>query len=220
MEIQLNDIEVRVLGSLVEKELTTPEYYPLSLNSLTNACNQKSNRDPVLALTEDEVVRALESLRFKHLSVISADGGRVPKYRHLLAEKMGLLPAEQALLSELLLRGPQTLGELRTRCERMYHFGDLAAVEEVLLELMEREAPLIKLLDRQPGKKEGRYAQLFSDLPEAGDTFHEAPRPEAARQRVMAENERIAKLETEVTALREEITDLRQLMEEFKKQFE
>lgn len=220
MEIQLNDIEVRVLGSLVEKELTTPEYYPLSLNSLTNACNQKSNRDPVLALTEDEVVRALESLRFKHLSVISADGGRVPKYRHLLAEKMGLLPAEQALLSELLLRGPQTLGELRTRCERMYHFGDLAAVEEVLLELMEREAPLIKLLDRQPGRKEGRYAQLFSDLPEAGDTFHEAPRPEAARQRVMAENERIAKLETEVTALREEVADLRQLMEEFKKQFE
>lgn len=220
MEIRLNDIEVRVLGSLVEKELTTPEYYPLSLNSLTNACNQKSNRDPVLALTEDEVVRALESLRFKQLSVISADGGRVPKYRHLLAEKIGLIPVEQAVLCELLLRGPQTVGELRTRCERMHPFGDLAAVEEVLRELMGRETPLITLLARQPGRKEGRYAQLFSDLPEAGDTSNEATPPEAARQRVMAENERIAKLEAELTALRGEVADLRQLMEEFKKQFE
>ena len=220
MEIRLNDIEVRVLGSLVEKELTTPEYYPLSLNSLTNACNQKSNRDPVMALTEEEVVRALDSLRFKQLSVISADGGRVPKYRHLLAEKLGLMPAEQAVLCELLLRGPQTVGELRTRCERMHPFGDLSAVEEVLQELMEREAPMIALMARQPGRKEGRYAQLFSELPESGAECTEAPAPEAARQRVMAENERIAKLEAEVAMLRGEVADLRQLVEEFKKQFE
>lgn len=215
----LNTIEVRVLGCLVEKELTTPEYYPLSLNSLTNACNQKSNRDPVMSLTEEEIVRALDSLRFKQLSVISADGGRVPKYRHLLAEKLGLLPAEQAVISELLLRGPQTVGELRTRCERMHPFGDLAAVEEVLQELIERESPLVALMARQPGRKEGRYAQLFSELPECGAECAETA-PEAARQRVMAENERIVKLEEEVAILRTEVTDLRQLVEEFKKQFE
>lgn len=219
MDIRLNTIEVRVLGSLVEKELTTPEYYPLSLNALTNACNQKSNRDPVLALTDEEVVRALDSLRFKQLSVISADGGRVPKYRHLLAEKLGLLPAEQAVLCELLLRGPQTVGELRTRCERMHPFGDLAAVEEVLRELMEREAPFVARMERQPGRKEARYAQLFSDLPECSVECAEMA-PEAARQRVMAENERIVGLEQEVAALRTEVADLRQLVEEFKKQFE
>jgi uncharacterized protein YceH (UPF0502 family) len=219
VEITLNDIEVRVLGSLIEKELTTPEYYPLSLNSLTNACNQKSNRDPAMALAEEEVVRALDSLRFKQLVVLSADGGRVPKYRHLLAEKLGLMPAEQAIICELLVRGPQTAGELRTRGERMHPFGDLAAVEEVLRELMVREAPLIALLPRQPGRKEGRYAQLFSGLPEVNEESSEA-RPEAARQRVAVENERIAKLEADVAALHAEVTDLRRLMEEFKKQFE
>ncbi len=166
MEMTLNDIEVRVLGSLIEKELTTPEYYPLSLNSLTNACNQKSNRDPVMALAEEDVVRALDSLRFKQLVVLSADGGRVPKYRHLLSEKLGLVSAEQAIICELLVRGPQTVGELRTRGERMYPFGDLAAVEEVLQELIQRETPLITLMPRQPGRKEGRYAQLFSGMPE------------------------------------------------------
>ena len=219
MDIILNDIEVRVLGSLIEKELTTPEYYPLSLNSLTNACNQKSNRDPAMSLTEEEVVRALDSLRFKQLAVLSADGGRVPKYRHLLAEKSRLMPAELAIICELLVRGPQTVGELRTRGERMYPFGDLAAVEEVLQELLVRETPLITLLPRQPGRKEGRYAQLYSGIPENSEESSEA-RPEPARQRVMAENERIAKLEAEVSLLHEEIANLRQLMEEFKKQFE
>jgi hypothetical protein len=215
----LNDIEVRVLGSLIEKELTTPEYYPLSLNSLTNACNQKSNRDPVMALAEEEVVKALDSLRFKQLVVLSADGGRVPKYRHLLAEKMGLIPAEQAIICELLVRGPQTVGELRTRGERMHPFGDLAAVDEVLQELMQREKPLIALLPRQPGRKEGRYAQLFSGMPDLTVGEHGAA-PEAARMRVAAENNRIAKLEAEVTALRDDVAELRRMMEEFKKQFE
>ncbi len=219
MEITLNDIEVRVLGSLIEKELTTPEYYPLSLNSLTNACNQKSNRDPVMALAEEEVVRALDSLRFKQLVVLSADGGRVPKYRHLMAEKLGLMPAEQSVMCELLVRGPQTVGELRTRGERMHPFGDLAAVEEVLQELIQRENPLIALLPRQPGRKEGRYAQLFSALPECGDERAEA-RPEPARQRVVAENERIAKLEEEVASLRSEVKSLQRQMAEFKAQFE
>ncbi|MDD2899394.1 MAG: YceH family protein [Desulfuromonadaceae bacterium] len=219
MDIALNHIEVRVLGSLIEKELTTPEYYPLSLNSLTNACNQKSNRDPVMALTEEDVVRALDSLRFKQLVVLSADGGRVSKYRHLLAEKLGLMPAELAILCELLVRGPQTVGELRTRGERMHPFGELAAVEEVLRELMVREEPLIALLPRQPGRKEGRYAQLFSGIPENEQECSEA-RPEAARQRVMAENERIVKLEEEVAALRSEVAGLQQMIAEFKSQFE
>jgi hypothetical protein len=217
--MRLNDIEVRVLGSLIEKELTTPEYYPLSLNSLTNACNQKSNRDPVMALAEEEVVKALDSLRFKQLVVLSADGGRVPKYRHLLAEKMGLIPAEQAIICELLVRGPQTVGELRTRGERMHLFGDLAAVDEVLQELMQREKPLVALLPRQPGRKEGRYAQLFSGMPDLTVEEHGAA-PEAARMRVAAENDRIAKLEAEVTALRDDVADLRRMMDEFKKQFE
>ena len=219
LETTLNEIEVRVLGSLIEKELTTPENYPLSLNSLTNACNQKSNRDPVMALTEENVVRALDSLRFKQLVVLSADGGRVSKYRHLLAEKLGLMPAELAILCELLVRGPQTHGELRTRGERMYPFGDLAAVEEVLQELIVRETPLITLLARQPGRKEGRYAQLFSGIPENVDDNLEV-RPEPARQRVMAENERIAKLEEEVATLRSEVNQLQQMMAEFKAQFE
>ncbi len=219
MDSTLNGTEIRVLGSLIEKELTTPEYYPLTLNSLTNACNQKSNRDPVMSLTEEEVVRALDSLRFKQFAIISADGGRVPKYRHLLAEKLGLMPAEQAVICELLVRGPQTVRELRTRGERMHPFGDLDAVEEVLRELMVRETPLITLLPRQPGRKEGRYAQLFSGIPENTEESSEA-RPEPARQRVAAENERISKLEAEVASLREEILDLRCVMEEFKKQFE
>ncbi|HIJ94961.1 MAG TPA: YceH family protein [Desulfuromonadales bacterium] len=219
MNVTLNEIEVRVLGSLIEKELTTPEYYPLSLNSLTNACNQKSNREPVMVLTDEDVVRALDSLRFKQLSVISADGGRVPKYRHLLAEKLGLMPAEQAIICELLVRGPQTIGELRTRGERMHTFSNLAAVEEVLQELMQRETPLITLLPRQPGRKEGRYAQLFSGLPDT--TLEESgAAPEAARIRVAAESDRITKLESELAAVRNELAELRQLMEEFKKQFD
>jgi uncharacterized protein YceH (UPF0502 family) len=219
MDIILNDSEVRVLGSLIEKELTTPEYYPLSLNALTNACNQKSNREPVMALTEEDIVRALDSLRFKQLVVLSADGGRVPKYRHLLAEKLGLMPAEQAIICELLVRGPQTVGELRTRGERMHPFGDLAAVEEVLQELIQRENPLITLMPRQPGRKEGRYAQLFSGVPECGEENAEA-RPEPARQRVAAENERIAKLEEEVAALRSVVEELQRQVAEFTAQFE
>ena len=219
MDKPLNDVEVRVLGCLIEKELTTPEYYPLTLNSLTNACNQKSNRDPLMALTEENIVRALDSLRFKQLVVLSADSGRVPKYRHILAEKMGLMPAEQAILCELLVRGPQTVGELRTRGERMHPFGDVTAVDEVLQELMVLETPLITLLPRQPGRKEGRYAQLFSGIPEMSEESPEN-RPESARQRVLAENERITKLEEEVTALRGEVTILQQMMAEFKAQFD
>ena len=219
MTAVLNDIELRILGSLIEKELTTPEYYPLSLNGLTNACNQKSNRDPVLALDEADVVRGLDSLRFKQLVVVSSDGGRVPKYRHILAENLRLVPHELALLCELLVRGPQTVGELRNRAERMHTFPDLAAVEEAIGELMAREDPLVTRLVRQPGRKESRYAHLFAGEPEVASEEH-PPRPESARLRVMAGDERLANLEEEVAALRAEVAGLRQAVDEFKAQFE
>jgi uncharacterized protein YceH (UPF0502 family) len=219
MDNLLDGVEIRVLGCLIEKEMTTPEYYPLTLNALTNACNQKSNRDPIMALAEEDVVRALDGLRFKQLAVVAADGGRVPKYRHLLAEKLGLVPAELALVCEMMVRGPQTVGELRTRGERMHPFADLAAVEEVLGELMERETPLVTRLPRQPGRKESRYAQLWSGEPESAADEGGRP-PEAARQRVMAENERVARLEEEVAGLRGEVAGLRRMVEDFKKQFE
>ena len=219
METILNDIEVRVLGCLIEKELATPEYYPLTLNALTNACNQKSNRDPVMSLEETDVVRALDALRFKQLALISAEGGRAAKYRHILAEKLRLSPAELAVVAELLLRGPQTVGELRTRAERMHPFPDLAGIEEVLEELMARTPPLVKRLPRQPGRKEQRHTHLLGGEPELV-TDERAPAPEAARLKVMAENERIAKLEGEVVVLRMEVAGLRRLVEEFKSQFE
>jgi hypothetical protein len=219
MEVNLNEVEVRVLGCLIEKEMTTPEYYPLSLNALTNACNQKSNRDPVMSLADEDVVRALNRLRFMQLTVVSGESSRVAKYRHLLAENRGLVPAELAVMCELLVRGPQTVGELRTRCERMYPFPDLAAVEDVLKELTEREHPLVVRLPRQPGRKEARNAHFFSGMPDMTAEEHEVS-PEPVRARVMAENERMAKLEEEVAVIRSEMAVLRQTVEEFKLQFE
>ena len=215
---QLNEVEVRILGCLVEKELATPEYYPLTLNALTAACNQKSNRDPVLALEEAEVVRALDGLRIKGLARQSAEGVRAMKYCHCLSEKLLLEPPELAVLAELLLRGPQTVGELRGRAERMAALADLAAVEQVLQALMEREAPLVTRLPRQPGRKENRFAHLLAGEPEAAGEV--APPPEAARRQVMAENERIAQLEGEVAALRDEVAELRRMVEEFRAQFD
>jgi uncharacterized protein YceH (UPF0502 family) len=219
MDVVLNEVETRVLGCLIEKEMTTPEYYPLSLNALTNACNQKSNRDPVMALAEEDVVRALNRMRFNQLTVVSGESSRVAKYRHLLAENMGLVPAELAVICELLVRGPQTVAELRSRCERMYPFPDLTAVEDVLGELMERENPLVVRLPRQSGRKEARNAHLFSGMPDMTAAEHEVP-PERARVRVMAESERMTKLEEEVALLRSEVAELREMVEEFKKQFE
>ena len=219
MESFLNASEVRVLGALIEKEMTTPDYYPLSLNALTNACNQKSNRDPVLELAETDVVRALDGLRFKGLALQSGDGGRVPKYAHSVPGKLHLDPAELAILCELLLRGPQTVGELRTRCERMHPFADLAAVETVLQELAERQPPLTAKLPRQPGRKEHRFAQLLAGAPEL-PTTEPAATAEAATLQVRAENERLAALETEVARLRDEMRDLRRELAGFRAQFE
>jgi uncharacterized protein YceH (UPF0502 family) len=216
MEINLTAIEARVLGSLMEKELATPEYYPLTLNGLTAACNQKSNRDPVMALEETEVVRALDALKMKHVAILSADGGRVPKYRHILAERKGLEPPELAILAELMLRGPQTLAELRARGERMCPMGETEEMEGLLQELTERG--MVTKLPRQPGRKEGRYAHLLCGEPVLPEETT-AP-PEGARLRVMAEDGRLERLEEDVAALRQEVAELRTRLETFAAQFE
>jgi uncharacterized protein YceH (UPF0502 family) len=216
--IKLDEIEVRVLGALLEKEITTPDYYPLSLNALINACNQKSNRDPVMALDESVATQALDSLNEKGLAgqATSADS-RVPKYAHRLQEVFNFDRREMAVLCVLLLRGPQTPGELRGRTERMYKFDDLGVVESALHRLMEREPPLVKKLARQPGTKESRYAHLL-----AGDV--EGWSAPAETQPVGApgsqDEQRITRLETEVQSLRTEVADLRQQLEDFRKQFE
>ena len=219
MTIQLNQDEVRVLGCFIEKEMTTPEYYPLTLNALTTACNQKSNRDPVVAFDETTVVRALDRLRHLGLAMQAGDGGRVPRYKHALSVKLYLEPEELAVLAELMLRGPQTLGELRARADRMYALKSLEEVEVILKHLAERKEPLVMQMPRQPGRKECRYAQLFSGVPEISDE-PAAPAPETATLRVRAENERLAALEAEVAALRAELESLKGLMDEFKAQFD
>lgn len=220
MELHLTAQEARVLGCLIEKEMTTPEYYPLSLNGLTNACNQKSNRDPVMTLDETEVVRALDALRFQGLAMQAAsDGGRVPKYRHNLAQKLYLEGEEQAILCELLVRGPQTVGELRSRCERMHPFSNLEEVEEALHLLATRKVPLLVKLPRQPGRKEQRFAHLLSGEPDLTEHPHELP-PEGARRHVEAQEARILGLEEEVAALRSEMASLAATFAAFREQFE
>jgi uncharacterized protein YceH (UPF0502 family) len=214
---KLHEIEVRVLGSLAEKEITTPDYYPLSLNALINACNQKSNRDPVMALDERVVTQALDSLNEKSLAgqVTSADS-RVPKYAHRLQEVFNFDRREMAVLCVLLLRGPQTPGELRGRAERMYQFDDLEVVESALRHLMEREPPLVKKLARQPGTKESRYAHLLAGDVEGWIAPAEAHPVAATGDQ---DEQRITRLETDVQSLRTEIADLRQQLEDFRKQF-
>ena len=215
MDILLTEVETRVLGSLVEKELTTPEYYPLSLNALVNACNQKSNRDPVMNLDEAAVREALRALDKKGLAG-AADNmvSRVTKYEHRLQEAYNFTRHEIAILSELLLRGPQTPGELRSRADRMHKFDDLGIVQSTLQRLMKREPPLVKVLPRQPGTKEARYAHLLS-----GDV-EVPPQESAAGVAVTSSGERIARLEGQVENLQSEIADLKQQFAAFRKQFE
>ena len=214
MNILLNDIEVRVLGSLMEKSMTTPEYYPLSLNALTNACNQKSNREPVVSFDETTVVRALDSLREKQLVVLSA-ASRVPKYAEIFTETRKLVNREAALIMVLLLRGPQTVGELRGRTERIYRFADLDEVESTLDELSE-SGYVIKLA-RMAGRKESRYAHLLAGEVEIAA---ESPTPEKATIIVRAENDRLTALEEELQKLRGDLTALQAEFAEFKKEFE
>jgi uncharacterized protein YceH (UPF0502 family) len=218
MESRLTDAEVRVLGSLIEKDITTPEYYPLSLNALVNACNQKSNRDPVMQLDEDAVRDALDGLQEQRMAgpARGADS-RVTKYEQRLQEVFNFTRPEIAVLCVLLLRGPQTPGELRGRAERMHRFEALDDVQSALQKLMQREPPLAKLLPRQPGMKESRYAHLF-----AGDVVEaEAPvQGGTAVERNPADKQRIAGLEEEVADLRREVGELKDQLERFKKQFE
>jgi uncharacterized protein YceH (UPF0502 family) len=214
----ISDAEARVLGSLVEKELTTPEYYPLSLNALVNACNQKSNRDPAMSLDEDAAREALRSLDKKGLAG-PADNmiSRVSKYEHRLQEAYNFTRHEIAILAELLLRGPQTPGELRSRADRMHKFDDLGIVQSTLQRLMKREPPLVKVLPRQPGTKEARYAHLLS-----GDVA--APPPEAsagvAVPSGVSSGERIARLEERVASLQSDVVELKQQLASFRKQFD
>ncbi len=218
MEFLLTEVEVRVLGSLAEKDATTPDYYPLSLNALVNACNQKSNRDPFMTLDENAVRDALSSLQEKRLAgpVNSADS-RVTKYEHRMQEVFNFSRGENAVLCVLLLRGPQTPGELRGRTERMHRFNDLDEVQFALQRLMQREPPLAKILPRQPGTKESRYAHLLAGDVEGAATFIPPP---AASTETAASLERIEELEENVILLRREIENLKQQFASFRKQFE
>jgi uncharacterized protein YceH (UPF0502 family) len=217
----LNPVEARVLGSLVEKDLTTPDYYPLSLNALTNACNQSSNRDPVVAFSEEAVVRGLDSLREKRLAfVFQGADSRVSRYGHRVVETLGLERPAVAVLCVLLLRGPQTLGEVRARAARMHEFPGLEDAEACLTALASRAGePLVAKLPRMAGMKEQRYAHLLSG-PVALEPAAAAVAPEAAVVAVRFENERLERLEAEslalraeVAALRRELSDLRKLLE-------
>jgi hypothetical protein len=212
----LSDIEVRVLGSLIEKDITTPDYYPLSLNALVNACNQKNNRDPVMALDEDAVRAALESLHAQRLAgpASSADS-RVTKYEHRLQEVFNFDRRETAILCVLLLRGAQTPGELRGRAERMYRFEALEDVHAALDRLSQREPPLVAVLPRQPGMKESRYMHLLS-----GNAPPLELVPARAAHSTSAESDGIARLEAEVAELRREVSDMREQLAAFRKQFE
>lgn len=216
MEYKLTETEVRVLGSLIEKDITTPEYYPLSLNALMNACNQKSNRDPVMQLNEDAVRDALEGLQQQRMAgpARGADS-RVTKYEQRLQEVFNFTRAEIAVLCVLLLRGPQTPGELRGRAERMHRFETLEDVQSVLQKLMQREPPLAKMLPRQPGTKESRYAHLL-----AGDLAEAEAQDIAAAERNPADTDRIARLEEEVAELRREVGEAKDQLERFQRQFE
>ena len=200
MNHTLSDIEVRVLGALIEKEITTPDYYPLSLNALVAACNQSSNRNPVVHFDETTVVRALDTLREKKFVVfVDRSESRVTKYRHLSYELLNLGRPAIGVMCVLMLRGPQTAGEIRTRTNRLYDFKSLEEVETVLNSLMSGEAPLVTQLARQTGQKEVRYAHLLS-----GEVQLTEPEPEL---------DRIGKLEKEVE-------DLKKQFQEFRKQFE
>ena len=218
MNLLLNDVETRVLGSLVEKDVTTPDYYPLSLNALVNACNQKNNRDPVMNLDEEAVREALATLQEKRLAgpTSSADS-RVTKYEHRLQEAFNFTRGETAVLCVLLLRGPQTPGELRGRTERMHRFEDLTEVQSTVQRLMQRDPPLARVLPRQPGTKEARYKHLLAgDAADATDAAPQSPTHASVRGNP-ADADRITSLEDEVANLKQELVDLKQQFASFRK---
>lgn len=212
----LNETEVRVLGSLIEKQLTTPEYYPMTLNALVAACNQKSNRDPVVSYDESTVVAALDTLRDKNLVyTFHGSTSRVVKYKHMFPNVYELDPAEVAVMAVLMLRGPQTVGEIRGRTDRLHEFTSLPEVQETLDKLAHRDEPLVVRLERQIGQKDARYAHLLSG------EIDVASLP-AARERTVTggQSERMEKLESEIEALKNEFAAFRQELAEFRKQFD
>lgn len=223
MNFVLTEVEARVLGCLVEKEITTPEYYPLSLNALVNACNQKSNRDPHMNLSEADVQQALRGLSGHGLARSASTESRVAKYEHRLAESFNFTRLETAILCELLLRGSQTPGELRSRAERMHPFEDLSLVHSTLKHLTDREPPLVVLLARQPGTKEARYAHLLSG-PVATHEPLSVPAGASGASNfpgiAEAGGSDVVQLEQKIAHLEKEVADLRRQFAEFRKQFE
>jgi uncharacterized protein len=222
MSLTLTDIECRVLGCLIEKDITTPDYYPLSLNALVNACNQKNNRDPVMALDEASVRHALATLQEKRMAgPASGADSRVAKFEHRLQEVFNFDRREIAILCVLLLRGAQTPGELRGRTDRMYHFEGLDDVVSTLDRLAQREPPLVCILPRQPGTKESRYMHLFSGEPPEGslkDSF--LPATEASAIPAAAGDDRLSRLENEIAQLRQDLSEIQQQLAAFRRQFE
>lgn len=218
----LTETELRVLGSLVEKQITTPEYYPLTLNALMLACNQKNNRHPVTALSETTVAEAVESLRTKNLTyVFYGSSSRVPKYKHVMPEIFHLSHAELSITCVLMLRGPQTVGELHTRCARLFDFRGLEDVEETLRLLIAKEPdPLVVRLPRQPGQKETRYAHLLAGDIDVDALAAELQVPREAGGGRQAATDRIAHLEKEVERISAVMKGLQDQFEEFKKQFD
>lgn len=212
-----------MLGALIEKEVTTPEYYPLSLNALMNACNQKNNREPVMALDEDEVRQALHGLEDERLAGPVRGDGRVAKYEHHLQEVFNFTRAETALICVLLLRGPQTPGELRGRTERLYRFDELSDVVNALQKLAAREPALVKLLPRQPGTKEARYAHLLAgdvesfEPPSSGNEGNAREAKTAVDEEL---RERVERLEAAMASLTQELSETRQVVERLAKLLE
>lgn len=220
----LTEIETRVLGSLIEKDITTPDYYPLSLNALVNACNQKNNRDPVMTLDESAVRDALATLQEKRLAgPASGADSRVTKFEHRLQEAFNFDRREIAIVCVLLLRGPQTPGELRSRTDRMYHFEALEDIVSTLDRLAQRTPPLAAILPRQPGTKESRYMHLFSGEPPVSDapaSASVARTPSSTTASANSVADRVSTLEEEVSRLRQELSDVQQQLATFRKQFE
>jgi uncharacterized protein len=220
LNVVLNEYELRVLGALVEKQIATPDYYPLSLNALTNGCNQKNHRDPVVAYDEAIVTRAMDGLKEKKLIyAFHGSEARVPKYGHLFPKAYELNDAEVAVMCVLILRGPQTPGELRSRTSHLYGFEQLSDVENALQNLSSREQPLVVKLTRLPGARESRYAHLLGG-PVSVDDVVASPRTESATPRLPADDGRLARLEEEITSMRREFEELRREFAKFKSQFE
>jgi hypothetical protein len=217
----LTELETRVLGALIEKDVTTPDYYPLSLNALVNACNQKNNRDPVMTLDESTVRDALASLQEKRLAgPASGADSRVTKFEHRLQEVFNFDRREIAIVCVLLLRGAQTPGELRSRTDRMYHFEALDDIVSTLDRLAHRDPPLASILPRQPGTKESRYTHLFSGEPPLSEDLNPTRAPSPATAGANSTADRLATLEEEVSRLRQELTEVQQQLATFRKQFE